>query len=75
MAGTAMTDLKALVLTANAKSVAATKGLDLNALVVQAERLTGELTVILKQIYSFHPSSGGDAANYAAINTVIGELA
>ena len=72
---TCMTDLKAISLTANAKAVVAAKGADLSALLVQAERLTGELTVILKQVYALHPSAGGDAANYAAINTIIGELA
>ncbi|MDX6558174.1 MAG: hypothetical protein QOF72_1223 [Blastocatellia bacterium] len=34
-----------------------------------------ELQAILKQIVAVHPSGGGDASNYAALNTVIGELA
>jgi hypothetical protein len=35
-----------------------------------AERVT-----ILRQIVAVHPSGGGDAANFAALNAVIAELA
>jgi hypothetical protein len=75
MAGTCLTDLKALSLTANAKSVVAAKGTDLPGLIVQAERLTGELTVILKQIVALHPTTGGDATNSASLTAIIAELA
>jgi hypothetical protein len=30
---------------------------------------------ILRQIVAVHPSGGGDAANFAALNAVIAELA
>jgi hypothetical protein len=43
--------------------------------VVQAELHAIELQAILKQIVAVHPSSGGDASNYAALNAVIAELA
>lgn len=77
MSGTCLTDLKTLypLITANAKSVVSAKGTSLTSLVLQAEQLTSELTVILKQIYSLHPSSGGDASNYASLATIIAELA
>jgi hypothetical protein len=45
------------------------------ALVVQAELHAIELQAILKQIVAVHPSGGGDAANYSALNAVIAELA
>lgn len=72
---TALTDLKAIALTANAKKVGATKGVDLMALVTQAQLQIQELEITLKQIVALHPSGGGDAANYAAINAVLAELA
>jgi len=34
-----------------------------------------ELQTVLKQIVALHPSGGGDAANYAALNAVLAELA
>jgi hypothetical protein len=34
-----------------------------------------ELQILLKQIVAHHPSGGGDAANYAALNAVLAELA
>jgi hypothetical protein len=70
-----LTDLTAISLTANAKSVVSAKGADLGALITLAKEHTTELTTVLKQIVAVHPSGGGDAANYAALNTIIGELA
>ena len=72
---TALADLKAISLTTNAKNVGAAKGTNLAALVTQAQLQITELETILKQIVALHPSSGGDAANYAALNAVLAELA
>jgi hypothetical protein len=72
---TALTDLKAIALTANAKKVGSAKGVDLGALVAQAQLQITELETTLKQIVALHPSGGGDATNYAALNAVLAELA
>ena len=75
MSGTALTDLNAISLTSTAKAAVSAKGVDLNALVVLAKSHATELSALLKQIVALHPSTGGDAANYAQLNTIIGELA
>ena len=72
---TALADLRAVSLTANAKGVVAVKGVDLQSLVTQAQFHVIELQTVLKQIVALHPSTGGDAANYAALNAVLAELA
>ena len=72
---TALTDLKAISLTSTAKNAGAAKGANLPALVAQAQLQVTELETTLKQIVAFHPSGGGDAANYAALNAVLAELA
>lgn len=72
---TVLTDLKAISLTASAKAAVSAKGADLPALVTQAQLHVIELQTILKQIVAVHPSGGVDAANYAALNAVIAELA
>ncbi len=36
---------------------------------------TAQSQTVLKQILAVHPSGGGDAANYAALNSVLSELA
>lgn len=72
---TALTDLKAIALTANANKVGSAKGANLAALVAQAQLQITELVILLKQIVALHPSGGGDATNYAALNTILAELA
>lgn len=72
---TAMTDLNAISLTANAKAAGSASGVDLVGLVTQAKLHIIELRTILQQIVKIHPSSGGDAANYSALNAVVAELA
>ena len=44
-------------------------------LVGTAQLHVTELQTVLKQIVALHPSGGGDAANYAALNAVLAELA
>jgi len=72
---TALTDLTAISLTATAKAAASAKGEDLGALITLAKTHITELSALLKQIVAVHPSAGGVAANYTALNTIIGELA
>ncbi|MGJ5095607.1 hypothetical protein ACQR18_26265 [Bradyrhizobium oligotrophicum] len=71
---TVLTDLKALSLSQNAKTVVAAKGADLGSLLTLAQQHTIELQAILKQIIAHHPSSGGDATNYAALGAVLAQL-
>jgi hypothetical protein len=47
----------------------------LTTLVGTAQLHVIELQTVLKQIVALHPSGGGDAANYAALNAVLAELA
>lgn len=75
MSGTALTDLKAITPTANAKAVVAAKGQDITGLMAQAKQQAGELQVLIKQIIALHPTGGSDAANLASLNTILGELA
>jgi hypothetical protein len=72
---TALADLNAIALTATAKAAVSAKGEDLSALVALAKTHITELSALLKLIVAVHPNSGGDASNYAALNTIIGELA
>jgi hypothetical protein len=71
---TVLADLTAIGLTANAKAVGQTKGADLPQLVSTAKLHVIELQALLKQIIAFHPSSGGDASNYTALNAVLTQL-
>jgi hypothetical protein len=72
---TVLTDLKAIGLTASAKGVISAKGPELSALVTMAQLHVTELQTVLKQILALHPSGGGDASNYAALNAVLAQLA
>lgn len=71
---TAITEIKAITPTANAKAVVAAKGADINALMALALIRASELKVTVAQIIALHPSGGGDAANLTALNTLLGEL-
>ena len=75
MAGTALTDLNAISLTTTAKAAASARGVDIAALATLAKSHIIELRTLLQAIVAVHPSTGGDASNYAALNTIIGELA
>lgn len=75
MAGTTLTDLSAITLTANAKAYASARGVDINSMLALAKSHSLEFTTLLKNIVAAHPSGGGDAANLAALNTIIAELA
>jgi hypothetical protein len=70
----ALTDLKAISLTATAKAAVSVKSADLQALTA-AQRQVIESEISLKQIGADHPSTGPDASNYAALNALLAELA
>jgi glycine/D-amino acid oxidase-like deaminating enzyme len=72
---TALSDIKAISPTANAKAVVTAKGADINALMAMAQQHAGDLKVVVAQIVALHPTGGGDAANFAALQAVLAELA
>lgn len=72
---TAHSDLAAISLTANAQAKAQAAGVNLPALVAQAQAHIADLQILLKQIVAFHPTTGGDASNYSALLAVLAELA
>jgi hypothetical protein len=65
------TDLSAIALTATAKAAAQAKGCDMSVLIAQALTETNDLARLLKQIVAFHPSGGGDSANFTTLNNAI----
>lgn len=71
---TTSTNLKAIVLTANAKAVVTAKGSDPTALQAQVVLKVSELRVLLAQLIALHPAGGGDAANLAALNAELALL-
>jgi len=71
---TALAELKAIVPTATAKAAVSITGADVSTLLQQVQLKAGELKILLKQLIAVHPSSGGDAANLAALNAVLAEL-
>jgi hypothetical protein len=75
MAGTVITDLNAISLTNTAKAAASAKGIDITSIVALAKSHAIELKALLTQILAYHPSTGGDASNYTALQAIIGELA
>jgi hypothetical protein len=72
---TAITDIKAVTPTANAKAVVAAKGTDITALMAAVLLKASELKVLVAQVIAVHPSGGGDAANLTALNSILAELA
>lgn len=73
---TALTDIKAITLTSNAKALGQAAGTNLASLMVQAQQHASELEVLLKQIIAIHPTTGGaDATNLTALNAILAELA
>ena len=69
---TALSDIKAVAPTANAKSVVSAKGADVSALMAAATLKAAELKVLVAQIIALHPA--GDA-NLTALNSILAELA
>lgn len=75
MAGTVLTDLNAITLTTTAKAAAQAKGANLPDLMNLCKEAAIELSRLITETQKYHPSGGGDATNYAALTTIIGELA
>jgi hypothetical protein len=72
---TVMTELNAISLTGTASAAAQARGVNLAGIVALAKTHVIELQRSLANVVAYHPSAGGDAANYAALNTIIAELA
>jgi len=71
---TVHTDLLAIAPTANAKNVVQVSGANLPQLMALADQHIADLKILLKQVIALHPSTGGDAANYTALQSLLGEL-
>jgi hypothetical protein len=71
---TATADIKAITVSATAKTAASRLGSDAAGLQTQLTMRLAEAQAILKQLIAVYPSGGGDAANYAALQAVLAEL-
>ena len=69
---TAITDIKAVTTTANAKAVISAKGSDITGLMAALLIKAADLKVLAAQIISLTP--GGDAS-LTALNAILAELA
>ena len=69
---TALSDIKAVAPTANAKASVQAKGADVTALMAAATLKAAELKVLVAQIIALHPA--GDA-NLTTLNSILAELA
>jgi hypothetical protein len=67
-----MTTLRQLTTTAKATGQAA--GVSLAVLQTQLDEHLAEAAILLKQIIALHPSSGGDAANYSALQSILATI-
>jgi hypothetical protein len=72
---TVLTELSAISLTGTANAAAQAKGVNLAALVSLAKTHTIELQRSLANVLAYHPSSGGDATNFASLTAIVAELA
>ena len=71
---TALTDIASIALTSTALKAGHKSGTNLAALLINAQTKTMELQKLLTLIETLHPSTGGDATNYAELQTIISEL-
>ena len=72
---TALSDFRSISLSGNAIDAGHVCGVNLPGLAALAHQHIAELEIVLKQIIKIHPTSGGDAANLAALNAAMAELA
>jgi hypothetical protein len=72
---TTLSARQAVVPTATAKAAVQASGADLPTLMTLADQHIVELRAIVKQIVALHPTGGGDAANYSALQAVLTSLA
>jgi hypothetical protein len=64
----------AITLTTTAKAAGQAAGVSLAVLQTQLDQHLAEAAILLKQIIAIHPSSGGDATNYAALQAILTTL-
>jgi hypothetical protein len=64
----------AIMLTATAKAAGQNAGVTLTNLQTQLDEHLAEVAVLLRQILAFHPSTGGDAANYSALQSILSAI-
>jgi hypothetical protein len=72
---TAKTDFDAISHTANSKQVVRTAGADVASLTALIDSNISELKYLIGQFQAKYPSTGGDSTNYAALTSVLAELA
>ena len=70
---TVKTDIAAIAMTANAKAVMQSKGVQINDLMQLLQTHAAEMQAIVRQVISLHPV-GGEAANLTALNNILAEL-
>jgi hypothetical protein len=61
----------AITLTATAKAAGQNAAVALKDLQTQLDQRLAEDAVLLRQILAIHPSTGGDAANYTALQAIL----
>jgi hypothetical protein len=72
---TVLTELNAISLTGTAAAAAQARGVNLAGIVALAKTHVIELQRSLANVLSYHPNSGGDSTNYAALQAIVAELA
>ena len=71
---TITTDINAITLTPNAIAIGQAAAVNLPSLLTQLLVHVGEKQRLIKEIQKVHPSTGPDAANYAALNAILAKL-
>ena len=64
----------AITLTSTAKAAGQAAGVTLAGLQTQLDEHLAEAATLLKQIIAIHPSSGGDATNYSALQSILATI-
>jgi hypothetical protein len=64
----------AITLTTTAKAAGQSAGVNLAGLQTQLDEHLAEAAILLKQIIAIHPSSGGDATNYSALQSILATI-
>jgi|GEM_PF-4914678 len=71
---TITTDITSITLTPNAIAAGQAAAVNLPALLTQLLVHVGEKQRLIKEIQKVHPSTGGEAANYAALSAILAKL-
>ena len=64
----------AIALTTTAKAAGQASCVNLASLQTQLDEHLAEARILLKQIIAIHPSSGGDATNYSALQDILAAI-